>query len=85
MRGRQGAERPVDVQDWIAESLPWGFSPAEVSHDVHIWWGDGDLLVARACAEHFARTIRRSTLTVVPGEGHLIPLQHWQEMLAAMH
>ena len=71
------------VQDWIAEALPWGFSPTEVGHDVHIWWGDGDLLVARACAEHFARTIRRSTLTVVPGEGHLIPLQHWQEMLAA--
>ena len=73
------------VQDWIAEALPWGFSPAEVSLDVQIWWGDGDLLVARPCAEHFARTIRRSTLTVVQGEGHLVPLAHWQEMLAAMH
>lgn len=73
------------VEDWIAESLPWGFSPAELRHDVHIWWGDGDLLVARDCAEHFARTIKRAALTVVSGEGHLFPLQHWEEILAALH
>ena len=72
------------VEDWIAESVPWGFSPADVSHDVRIWWGDGDLLVPRVCAEHFARTIERSTLTILPGEGHLFPLQHWQEMLASL-
>jgi pimeloyl-ACP methyl ester carboxylesterase len=72
------------VEDWIAESLPWGFSPREVSHNVHIWWGDGDLLVTRASAEHFARTIKRSTLTVLPGEGQLFPIQHWRAMLAAL-
>jgi pimeloyl-ACP methyl ester carboxylesterase len=72
------------VEDWIAESLPWGFSPAEVRHDVHIWWGEGDLLVPRSCAAHFSRTIKRSTLTVLANEGHLFPLQHWQEMLAAL-
>ena len=73
------------VEDWIAESLPWGFSPAEVTHDVHIWWGERDQLVARDCAEHFARVIKRSTLTTFEGEGHLFPMSHWREMLEALH
>jgi pimeloyl-ACP methyl ester carboxylesterase len=72
------------VEDWIAESLPWGFSPTELSHEVHIWWGDGDQLVSRDCAEHFGRAIKRSALTVLAGAGHLFPLQHWQGMLAAL-
>jgi pimeloyl-ACP methyl ester carboxylesterase len=73
------------VEDWIAESLPWCFSPAEVTHDVRIWWGDGDQLVRGACAEYFARAIKQSTLTVLAGEGHLFPYRHWREVLAALH
>jgi pimeloyl-ACP methyl ester carboxylesterase len=79
---RQGAAGYV--QDWVAEALPWGFSPAEVRQETHIWWGDGDVHVSRASAEHFARTIAQSTLTVMPREGHFIPLTHWREMLAAL-
>ena len=73
------------VEDWIADSLPWGFSPADVTNDVHIWWGDDDQLVSRACAEYLARAIKRSTLTVLAGEGHLFPIRRWREMLAALH
>jgi pimeloyl-ACP methyl ester carboxylesterase len=79
---RQGAAGYIE--DWIADARPWGFSPAEVSHDVQVWWGDDDQLVARDCAEYLARAIKRSTLTILPDEGHMFPIRHWGEMLAAL-
>jgi pimeloyl-ACP methyl ester carboxylesterase len=72
------------VEDWIAESLPWGFSPAMVQQHVQVWWGEGDALIPAADAEHLARTINRGELVVLPGEGHLFPVQHWGEMLSAL-
>jgi pimeloyl-ACP methyl ester carboxylesterase len=80
---RQGIAGYVD--DWIAESLPWQFSPRRVHHDVHVWWGDADELVPRADAEALASTIARSTLTVLPGEGHLLLITRWAEVLTALH
>ena len=73
------------VEDWIADALPWGFSPSEVAHDVHVWWGDDDQLVARDCADYLAGAISGSTLTVLANEGHMFPIRHWGEMLAALH
>ena len=83
---REGARQGAAgyVEDWIADALPWGFSASDVNHDVHIWWGDGDRVVARSCAEYFARVIKRSTLTVLTGEGHLFPIEHWEEILAGL-
>jgi pimeloyl-ACP methyl ester carboxylesterase len=73
------------VEDWIADALPWGFSPRDVSHDVHVWWGDDDQFVVRDCAEYLAHAIKRSTLTVLASEGHMFPVRHWAEILAALH
>ena len=73
------------VEDWMADALPWGFSPADVTCDVQIWWGDNDQLVSRECAEYLASAIKRSTLHVLTGEGHMFPVRHRGEMLAALH
>jgi pimeloyl-ACP methyl ester carboxylesterase len=80
---RQGTAGYVD--DWIIDSLPWGFSLSDVSQDVHVWWGDDDQFVGRECAEYLARAIKRSTLTVLAGEGHMFPIRLWGEVLAALH
>jgi pimeloyl-ACP methyl ester carboxylesterase len=84
---REAARQGVEgyVEDWIAESLPWGFSIASVRQPVHVWWGDGDQLIPGDDAEHLARAIKRSELVVLPGEGHLFPLQHWGDMLAVLN
>ena len=79
---RQGAVGYVE--DWNADTTPWGFSPTEVTHDVHIWWGDDDQFASRAGAEYLERAIARSTLTVLADEGHLLPVRHWREVLAAL-
>ena len=72
------------VEDWIADALPWGFSPSEVSHNVHVWWGDDDQVVGRDCAEYLTRAIKQSALTVLASEGHMFPIRHWGEILASL-
>ena len=72
----QAAERQGTagvLADSIASWLPCGFSLSEVARPVHLWWGDGDALVQRADTECLADGIQGSTLTILPGEGHLFP------------
>jgi pimeloyl-ACP methyl ester carboxylesterase len=72
------------VGDWIAGLAGWGFSLDGVEHETHVWWGDGDVLVTRRHAEYLASTISSATLVTYPGEGHLICLTRWREMLASI-
>ncbi|HEV3478614.1 MAG TPA: alpha/beta hydrolase [Gaiellaceae bacterium] len=63
---------------------PWGFSPEEIVVPTLISHGDRDPAVPFAVAEFFAHTIRRSSLTVYPGEGHMILWSHAAEILAGL-
>jgi pimeloyl-ACP methyl ester carboxylesterase len=72
------------VQDWIAESLPWGFALADVRHGVHVWWGKGDPLTSRSDTEYLTQAIGRATLVTYPSEGHMFPVTHWADMLSVL-
>lgn len=72
------------VADDAATYGPWGFSAAEVSQDVGVWLGSENR-ICRSDAEYLAATIPRATYVVFPGEGHLVPLRRWAEMLAWLH
>jgi pimeloyl-ACP methyl ester carboxylesterase len=63
---------------------PWGFDPAAIKPPVHIWHGDEDTNVPVAMAQHLAARIPDSSLTIYPGEGHLIVPKHWDDILAAL-
>jgi len=79
---RQGpAGYAADEVAWIA---PWGFGMADVRQLVHIWCGDLDEQVGRAHADYLAASIPRSSLVAFAGAGHLFPISHWGEMLAAL-
>jgi pimeloyl-ACP methyl ester carboxylesterase len=80
---REGARQGTSgfVEDWIAEEGPWGFALSEVEHPVHIWWGERDQLVGRAHTDYLASTLPNAHLVTYPGEGHLFPVTHWQEVL----
>jgi pimeloyl-ACP methyl ester carboxylesterase len=67
-----------------ADVLPWGFDPAAVGARTTLHYGDADELVTPAHGEHFARVIAGSTLRVVPGAGHLLPLLDWPAILASV-
>jgi pimeloyl-ACP methyl ester carboxylesterase len=78
---RQG--RAGYVADDIDAYSPWGFSVADISQPVDIWDGGADMAVRSNHAAYLAATIPHATRVTFPDEGHLIPIDHWAEMLAA--
>lgn len=63
---------------------PWGFDPATIKPAVWLWHGDQDANVPVAMAQHLATRIPGSSLTIYPGEGHLIVPRHWEEILGRL-
>lgn len=72
------------VGDDVAEFGPWGFSVTEILQPVHIWSAELDTFVDQRNADYLVGAIPHASLVTFPGEGHLFPIQHWGEMLAAL-
>jgi pimeloyl-ACP methyl ester carboxylesterase len=49
----------------------WGFALEDLEVPVHLWYGDGDIIVPAHHGEHLARRIPGARLRIRPGEGHL--------------
>jgi pimeloyl-ACP methyl ester carboxylesterase len=83
---REGARQGVGglVDDWVALSLPWGFAFADVRVPVAVWHGELDHLVGPAHAHYLSAVLPNATLVLYPQDGHLLLLQHWGEILAAV-
>ncbi len=62
---------------------PWGFRPEDITMAVHLWDGDQNRLIPRTHAQYLARALPQSQLTVCPGEGHLLIVDHMDEILRA--
>lgn len=60
---------PPDV-DWSAVSVP-----------VRLWYGDRDANTPPAFGRWWADRLPDAHLTVLPGEGHLVALTHWSDIL----
>jgi pimeloyl-ACP methyl ester carboxylesterase len=71
--------------DEAASLTPWGFSVAEVGQPTYVWCAGSDVRVGQAHADYLAQTIPRATLVIFPDVGHLFPIVHWAEMLAAVN
>ncbi|MBD0863983.1 alpha/beta hydrolase [Gordonia sp. zg691] len=70
--------------DNVAFVGPWGFELADVVSPVHLWYGTRDAMAPQANGEWLAKTLPHAELTLVEGEGHLLPLRHWEEMLQSV-
>ena len=83
---REGARQGVAglVGDWIAQSLPWGFAFADLKLPVVVWHGELDHLVRPAHAHYLSAVLPNSRLVLYPQDGHLLLLQHWEDLLAAV-
>jgi pimeloyl-ACP methyl ester carboxylesterase len=83
---REGARQGVGglVDDWVALSLPWGFTFADIRVPVAVWHGELDHLVGPAHAHYLSAVLPNATLVLYPADGHLLLLQHWGEILAAV-
>jgi pimeloyl-ACP methyl ester carboxylesterase len=77
---RQGAAGVA--AGWAALwALPRGYEPTDVHVPVTVWHGEADVVVPCAQARRVAEAIPHATLHTFPGEGHLVALEHWRDIL----
>jgi pimeloyl-ACP methyl ester carboxylesterase len=70
------------AEEVILASRPWGFSLGDIAVPVRIWQGELDNGTPLGMAKGMAERIPSSTLTVLPGQGHMFiygPL--WRSIL----
>ena len=68
----------------VIMSNPWGFRLEDISMPVRLWHGEADANVSLSAARHMADTIPNCRATFLPGEGHWLFLEHWEEILAEL-
>lgn len=70
--------------DNVAWCGPWDVDLRTVRCPVELWYGDQDQMVPPAHGEWLAGHLPDARLVVHPGEGHLVPMRHWVEIVAAL-
>jgi len=78
-QGTDGAAR----EGWLL-SRPWGFRLEEVTVPVFLWQGEADVVVTPAMGRFMVSRLPRCTARFLPDEGHLLFVDHWQEILRAL-
>ena len=76
---RQGVEGAVS--DWRLLVGPWGFSPAQIRTEVHLWQGDQDCNAPPAMSAYLASVLTKHKLFMLPGLGHMALYRHWDDIL----
>ena len=69
------------VQDFTLFVRDWGFPLQDIQVPVHVWHGDADNNVPFAQGEFMARRIPGAAFHPCPGEGHLLVVDHLDEIL----
>jgi pimeloyl-ACP methyl ester carboxylesterase len=69
------------AQDFSLFAGDWGFRLEEITPPVHVWHGDDDRNVPLSHGRLVAERIPGARLHECPGEGHLLVLDHLEEIL----
>jgi pimeloyl-ACP methyl ester carboxylesterase len=69
------------TQDFALFTRDWGFRLEDIAVPVHVWQGDADVNVPPAHASLQADRIPGAVLHLFPGEGHLMGIDHMDEIL----
>ena len=72
------------AREGIILSGSWGFRLEDISIPVDVWHGEEDANVSLSAARHLADTIPDCHATFLPGEGHWLFLEHWEEILRSL-
>ncbi|MBV2354180.1 alpha/beta hydrolase [Streptomyces sp. J2-1] len=68
------------LDDLLAFSRPWGFTPKDIRVPVFVWQGDEDLLVPGPHGQWLAKHIPGAIFGFRPNEGHVSVLKHTERM-----
>lgn len=63
---------------------PWGFRLEDITMEVHLWHGEEDASTPLPMARYVANAIPNCHATFLPGEGHFLFFNHWEEILAVL-
>jgi pimeloyl-ACP methyl ester carboxylesterase len=77
---RQGSQGIM--WDMAVLTGPWGFSPAAIRVKTEVWQGADDVNVPPAMGRYLAGAIPGCRLHLIAGEGHLMYVTHWPEIVA---
>jgi pimeloyl-ACP methyl ester carboxylesterase len=58
------------IRDILLYSRPWGFDLTEIRKEVHLWYGEKDIIVPPAMGRYLSQRIPGARLTLYPEEGH---------------
>jgi pimeloyl-ACP methyl ester carboxylesterase len=72
------------VEDHLVTSRPWGFDPAEVAGEVHVWHGMHDAFVPVEHALQLVAALPNCRAWFNPGEGHFFFRRKVREILGAL-
>jgi pimeloyl-ACP methyl ester carboxylesterase len=72
------------TQDFTLFTRDWGFRLEDITIPVHVWQGDADINVPPAHASLQADRIPGAVLHMFPGEGHLMCVDHMEDILRAL-
>lgn len=62
----------------------WDFKLEDIRVPVHIWHGTEDNLTTLVMARSMAAKIPIASITLLSGKGHLLLLDHWEEILTKL-
>jgi pimeloyl-ACP methyl ester carboxylesterase len=78
----EGARQPRGcVDEYLAISAPWGFTPEDIDVPVRVFQGGADALVPATWGSALADRIPGARLTSFPNEGHFVALTRSREIL----
>jgi pimeloyl-ACP methyl ester carboxylesterase len=69
------------AQDFALFARDWGFRLDQITVPVHVWHGDADRNVPLSHGRYQASSIPGAVLHECPGEGHLLVVDHFEEIL----
>lgn len=79
---RQGTDGAA-WEGWLL-ARSWGFKLAKITVPVYLWQGEADVVVTPAMGRYMANQLPNCHARFLPGEGHLVFITHWQEILKAL-
>jgi pimeloyl-ACP methyl ester carboxylesterase len=76
----------TDGHAWEGKILarPWDFDLGQIRVPVHLWHGELDKDAPVSMGRHVAGGIPGCKAHFIPGEGHLLLMKFWQEILATI-
>lgn len=72
------------IDDYLTYACEWGFEPAEIGHQVHLWHGAADPLVPVEHALQLATELPRCRVFFDPDEGHHFFRSNLAQILAVL-